>query len=236
MTRTRVALGLSVLFGLSGARALTAQDLSEMCPNSDAGTGAVWGSVSDPDAGMVLPGATVVAKWTEDGSETGTQVASGLDGSFVLCYIPLGTEISIQTMLATMAGPTVTLTLSEPLTQEDLSFSMSGNNSEKKDDRIWACFLGGNSSLNLQNARLIRCDAQWKPLEQCPKKELGMVTASSTGAGNTGRGNATVREMLETLTRETKRLGGNAIVNLRSSRASIMGDAVKIDVDPKDCN
>jgi len=235
MARARLALGLSLLLGLPGV-ALEAQDLSELCPNSDEGIGALLGSVSDPDVGMVLPGATVVAKWTKDGSETGTQVSSGLDGSFVLCYVPMETEISVQTMLGTMAGPVVAVTLTEPLTQQDLSFSMSGNNSDEKDDRIWACFLGGNSDLNLQNSRIIRCDTEWKPLEQCPKTELGMVTATATGAGNSGRGNSMAREMIETLSRETKRLGGNAIVNLRSSRRSIMGDAVKIEVDPKDCS
>jgi len=236
MARVRLAFGLSVLLSLPSATALKAQDLSEVCPNSEDGIGALRGSVSDPDVGMILPGATVVGTWQKDGSEVKTQVTSGLDGSYVLCYVPMGTEVTVQTMLGTMAGPVVAVTLTEPLTQQDLSFSMSGNNSTKKDDRIWACFFGGSSSLNLENSRIIRCDAQWKPLEQCPKTELGMVTATATGASNTGRGNSVIREMLETLTRETKRLGGNAIVNLRSSRSSIMGDAVKIDVDPKNCN
>lgn len=131
-----------------------------------------------------------------------------------------------------MAGQVATVTLTEPITERDMSFSMAeaSSGSGTVDERIWACFLGGNSSINLQNSRLIRCDTEWKPLEQCPREDLGQVTARGTGAGS-----GMMREMLETITDEARRVGANALINIRARGGSIMAEAVKIAIDPKTC-
>ena len=73
MTRIRIAL-LSSFFLLSSGAALAAQTLEEVCPNSEDGTGALWGLLSDTDAEMGLPGATVRA--TGSTSERSPQRAS----------------------------------------------------------------------------------------------------------------------------------------------------------------
>jgi len=233
MRRSLTALVPGIAFALLVASTVSAQELSEICPNAEDGTGAIWGLVSDPDAGMGLPGARVVASWTEDGKKKSADVETQLDGSYTLCYVPLGVDLTVQPMFATVSGTQVPMHLEEVFTRQDISFSMTGASSSgggDDDDRMWMCVAGGESTINIQNARLIRCDSSWKPLERCPKEELGNVTASPTGDGS-----GVMREMLERLIQEARRLGANALINVKSSRRSIVADAVKIDVDPSTC-
>jgi len=232
MRRAATALLQGALAVLVTGTALHGQELTEICPGAEDGTGALWGAVSDPDAGMVLPGATVNASWNAGGQEQSAEVQVGLDGSYTMCYLPLGTELTVQPMFATMAGETVMITLSEIFTQQDMALSMTGGNSggDDGDDRIWMCFSGGDSTINIQNSVLIRCDAQWQVLERCPKTEFGRITAQAVGAG-TGM----MREMLENLVASAKRLGANAVINLQAGQNSLMGEAVLIEVDPSTC-
>lgn len=231
MSHTRVALAQSVLL-LVGVSALSAQDLEELCPNSDADNGAIVGIVSDADAHMALPGATVRATWEKDGTPGQAETQAGLDGSFTMCYLPLGTDLSIHAMLGTMPGPSVLMTLTEAITSQDIGFSLTGETGggDAASDRIWACIGGPNSQIRAQLGRLVRCDPQWQPLEQCPSEALGRVSAS---AGTRGRG--AMREMVERLVDETKRLGGNALIDVSGGRGSIDAQAVKIEVDPSTC-
>lgn len=230
MRRIGKALVQGAITVLVTVTALAGQELTEICPGAEDGTGALWGAVSDPDAGMILPGATVNASWNTDGQERTAEVEVGLDGSYTMCYLPLGPEIEVRPMFATIAGESVTVTLSEIFTQQDMVLSMTGGNSRDDDDRIWMCFDGGQSTINIQNSRLIRCDAQWQPLVRCPKTELGQITAQSSGAGS-----GMFREMLETLVAEAERIGANAVLNPHAERATLSGEAVLIEVDPSTC-
>lgn len=232
MKRLRLALGIGAAITLVGASSVFGQDLQEFCPNSEDGQGALWGVLSDPDQDMGLPGATVRATWTADGGGS-AEAQTNFDGSYVLCYLPLETELAVMGVFATMTGQPMAVTLTEPLTERNLGLSMSGGGggaSDEGDDRIWACFAGGESETNLQYSRLIRCEANWKPLENCPKSELGSVSASPVGDGSDR-----MRDMLERLIADTRRLGANALINLRASRSSIRATAVKIEVDPATC-
>jgi len=230
MKRARFALGQSALMFMGSVLGVTAQDLSEVCPGSEGGTGALYGLVSDPDAGMVLPGATVVVAWQEGGSTARAEAVAGLDGSFTVCHLPLDTELTVQSRFATMAGTAIRMSLAEPITRQDVPLSMTGGGGGEKDDRIWMCLAGGESTINLQNSRILRCEPQWQPLEKCPKVELGTVNATATGSGS-----GMMREMLEQIVADTRRLGANALLNVSGGRGSMRATAVKIDVDPSTC-
>ena len=235
MRHKQATLGL-IVFLLAGTSIVHAQDLSELCPNSNDGTGAVWGVVSDMDMQMALPGATVLATWDKGGNQGRAETQTGLDGSFTVCYLPLETSLSIQPMLGTMAGQTVSLNLTESITRHDLGFSLTGTGDSSdggdEDDRIWACFGRADSQMMLQVGGLIRCDPQWQPLEQCPREELGRVTADLEGyAARRGA----MREMVDRLIDEAERLGANALIDFEGGRGSINAQAVKIEIDPRTC-
>lgn len=231
MRRTFRACLQSAIAGLFAVSSVAAQELEDICPGAEDGTGALWGAVMDSDADMVLPGANVIAVWDDDGQERQAEVQVGLDGGYTMCYLPLETAITVHAAFATMAGAPVQVTMTEIFTQHDLSLSMTGAAAgDDGDDRLWMCVEGGQSTINIQNTRLIRCDPQWQPLERCPKEELGRISAQPAGAGG-----GMMREMLEGVIQEATRLGANAVINVRSSRSSITGEAVRIDVDPSTC-
>jgi hypothetical protein len=228
MNGTRIALAPSVLL-LLGVSALGAQDLEELCPNSRAENGAIQGIVSDVDTQMMLPGVTVRATWEKDGTPGHGDTQTGLDGRYTMCYLPLQTHLSLLPMLGNMAGEAVSLTLTEPITRQDILFSLTGGG-DAEEDRIWACIGPPDSQIRIQLGSLVRCEPQWPPLEQCPKKEMGKVYAST---GTRGRG--AMREMVERLVDEARRLGANALINVSGGRGSIDALAVRIEVDPSSC-
>ena len=231
MRRIYRALFQGAIAGLFAASGVVGQELQDICPGAQDGTGAIWGAVTDSDADMVLPGANVIATWSEDGESKNAQVQVGLDGGYTMCYVPMGTEISVHAAFATMQSAPVQVSLSEIFLQQDLSLSMSGSTGGADgDERLWLCIAGGQSQINIQNTRLIRCDADWKPLETCPKTELGRISVQATGAGS-----GMMREMLEQIIQEAKRVKANAVVNPQFSRGTMTGEAVLIEVDPSGC-
>jgi hypothetical protein len=99
------------------ASGVVAQQLGEVCPGAQPGTGALWGLVTDADAGIGLPGATVVATWETDGDAARTEGQTALDGSYVLCNVPLGVEVSVQPFVAALGGAVVVSTLTHDFLQ-----------------------------------------------------------------------------------------------------------------------
>lgn len=222
--------------------AASAQELEEICPGAAEGTGALWGAVMDTDGDMTLPGATVVATWSEGGETRTAEAQVAADGAYRMCGVPLQFPLSVQASFSSSASAPVAVTMTDVFTRQDLNLSLSGATAiDGSDKRIWVCVDGGESRFNLQFSRLVRCDRGWQPLEQCPKTELGRLTVQPVGAGS-----GMLREMAEQLVIEAKRLGANAIVNLRDSRGStslvgtthsnpLVGEAVLIEVDPATC-
>ena len=243
----RIAAGI-----VAGAAALAfvgpaavAQEVDEVCPDSPEMTGALWGLVSDGATQMGLPGATVIASWGHDGQEGRREGQTALDGSYTLCYVPLGIEISVQPVFLGTASAAVAANLTEEITRLDLGFSLTGVGTG--DDRIWACFGGTtDNQINLQNSRLLRCDPGWGGIDRCPKEEEhGQVQAtvsmysvtSDTMAVEGGRraGSLELRGALEKVIADARRLGANALINWRMSRNSVTAEAVTISVDPATC-
>jgi hypothetical protein len=238
MNRSRIAPVVGAAVALLVAMPASGQTIDDVCPGAPAGTGAMWGSVTDSDAEMMLPGAAVIASWDVEGQERRAQVEVGADGLYAMC-LPMERALSVRVSLATVSGAPLDLTLTEVFTRQDLSVSMTGAD----DDRVWVCIENGQSIINTQFTRLIRCEEYWQPLEQCPKaKELGRINVQPIGAGS-----GMIREMVEQFAQEAKRLGANAVINVSDGRGgtswgttqhtmAMTGEAVLIEVDPSTCS
>ncbi|MCG8469723.1 MAG: YbjQ family protein [Gemmatimonadetes bacterium] len=221
------------------APSVSAQTLDQICPGAPNGIGALWGRVTDTAADLVLPGATVVALWNMNGEEQRSEAEVGPEGVYAMC-LPLETSMTVYASFANEMGGRVSVTMTEDLTRADLSVVMTSGVAGT-DDRLWLCVNDGRSVINEQFARLVRCDDDWQQLERCPKVELGSLSVQPVGAGS-----GMLREMIEQLVQEAKRIGANAVINLRDSRGrssfigtvhstSITGEGVHIAVDPATC-
>ena len=253
--------GTTLLMGVTAltlpASGAVAQQLAEVCPDAQPGTGALWGLVADADAGIGLPGATVVATWENDGETVRAEGQTSLDGGYVLCHVPAGVEISVHPVVATVGGPVTVATLTEDFLRVDLGFSLAeaGGDSE---DRLWACpDFRVDPDGRMRGLGLLRCDSDWEELDACPREEehgdveadvplvsrVMAVSAAEVAALQSGRrrldgGAGSVsglREAVTTMVEEAERLGANALVDWERDGATLRAKAVTIAVDPSTC-
>lgn len=233
-----------------------AQQLDEVCPDAQPGTGALWGLVSDEEAGIGLPGATVVATWENDGDAVRTEGQTALDGGYVLCQVPLGVEVSVQPIVATLGGAVVVTTLTDDFARVDLSFALADAGG---DDRLWACPGSRvDPTGRMGGLRLLRCDSDWGELEACPREEehgeveaalprvsrvmqlsVAEIAALQSGGRRLDGGAGSVsglREAISKLVADARRLGANALINWDREGATLTANAVTITVDPSTCN
>ena len=231
------------------------QELVEVCPEGPAGTGAVWGVATDADSGIGLPGATVVATWDGDGETVRTEVRTALDGGYVLCGVPRGTEVSVRPVLAGAEGTLAVTILTDDFARADLRLSLTGDGDD--DDRLWACLDSRvDPNGNIERLRLFRCDSDWSELDACPREELGeveavlasasrtmVVRASEVGSirrgSQTGGSVSALREAIGELVTEARRLRANALVDWRmrggARERRLTAKAVTITADPSSC-
>ena len=235
--------------------AVSAQELDEVCPDAQPGTGATWGLVADIDSGIGLPGATVVATWERDGAAERSEAQTALDGGYVLCGLPLDTELSVQPMVASVGGPVVLTMLSEAISRVDLGFSLTGVAGE--DDRVWACPGDRSEEAGRMASRHLRCDSDWPPLETCPREQEHGAVEAALGQEARSRdvlltpeeirrlrsrirpGAGAIAPLLdaaaERLAAAARRLGANALINFERDGTTIRAEAVTITVDPATC-
>ncbi len=243
---------------LALATGVSAQELGEVCPDAQPGTGALWGLVSDAESGIGLPGATIIATWEDDGDRTRIEGQTALDGGYVLCHVPRGPEVSVQAVVAGMGGAVVVTTLVRDFGQLDLSFSLTDAGSE---DRVWACLdSAGDQAGRAGLSRLLRCDPDWGELEACPREEehgeveaslpavsrLEILSASEVArlqaeirrrSGLRGLGSGPgFREAVRELVAAAKRLGANALIDWGREGTTLKAKAVTITVDPSTCD
>ena len=240
VAKTLFLAALAVLLNSPAA----AQTLEEVCPGAEEGTGVLVGMLKDTDGDVMLPGASVLISWNAGAIERSARADVDTDGIYMMCHLPLETTVTVQPSFATMNGDPVQVAMNEVFVRQDLVMSLSGEGSgafDDGDDRVWVCIQGGESDINRQFSRLVRCETAWQPLEQCPKKELGTIYVQPVGAGS-----GMVRELVEQFVQEAKRLGANAVVNVTDGRGgtswigtthvpAMTGEAVQIDVDPMTC-
>ena len=252
--------GATLLAGVSAlvlaASGVVAQTLDEVCPDAQSGTGALWGLVSDADAGIGLPGATVVATWENDGDAVRAERQTALDGGYVLCHVPIGVEVAVQPIVADLGGAVVVATLTDDFLRVDLGFSLTDAGA---DDRLWACpDFRVDPDGRMRGLGLLRCDSDWGELEACPREEehgeveaavplvsrvmrvsAAEIAALQSGGRRLDGGAGSVaglREAIGKLVADAKRLGANALINWDREGATLTVKAVTITVDPSTCN
>lgn len=258
MRRSGVMLVGSLSALALAASSAIAQELGEVCPDAEPGTGALWGLVADADAGIGLPGATVVATWEQDGDAARAEGQTALDGSYVLCSVPLGVAVSVQPIVAALGGPVVVTTLTGDFAQVNLGFTLADTGDA---DRLWGCpGSRDDPSAGRAVSRLLRCDSDWEALDACPREEehgdvkadLPLVSRVETvSASELARLQAEMRrpnrmrglgsgpgfrQAVEELVADAKRLGANALVDWVRDGSTLTAKAVTITVDPSNCN
>lgn len=193
--------------------------------------------MSDADAQMALPGATVVASWTIDGVPGRAEVQTSIDGGFTLCYVPLATELSVLGMIGPISGQPLAITLTDPITRQDVEVSLtsatSGSGAEAGEEKMLACLGAPDSEFRFRVRDLVHCDPRWPGLERCPRKDLGRVSVTVTAGPSRGRRFS--GEGIERLIDQAERLGANALVNYKAVGGLIAAQAAFIEVDPATC-
>lgn len=212
-----LALGV-VAAGLGGG--LEAQDIADVCPGAGADDAAIAGVIREAESDMILPGATVVASWVDDGPRQETRVQSGLDGSYTLCGLRSGLSVTVLASFSTLESQPKLVELGEGVTQADLALSLAM--SASTDRRLIMC-------PDFEFPHLIDCEPG-QYLDRCQHEKLGHV--------ETGRAGAAVdsQETVEQFIFEVKRLGGDAVIHVDVQNRygglwKIQGMAVKL-ADP----
>lgn len=216
---------------------LVAQDLSRACEGAGKDTGALQGLLSDADAGMGLPGATIIARWNGDRTSGRTEVTTALDGSFTLCQLPLETELWVFGMVSTVNGKPVALTLTDPIARQDLTISLTGP-SAGAGGKLLACIGPPDSDLRYEPNELVYCERGWPGLERCPREDLGRLRVAGSLApsrGGSGAGRRFSGGPIEELLEEARSRGANALIDYQMNGELISARAVFIEVDPASC-
>jgi len=181
-------------------RSAGAQEVADVCEGAAAGDAAIVGVVREGDSRMVLPGATVVASWENDGPRQQTTVQSGLDGSYVVCGLRPGLAVRLTASFTTLESEAKVVELDEGVTEADLALSLAMSSSAGTDRRLVMC-------PDFEFPHLIDCEPG-QYLERCEHEKMGRV--------ETGRAGAAVdsQETVEQFIYEVKRLGGDAVIDV----------------------
>ena len=109
------------------ANSAAAQSFADFCPGGDEATqAAVVGYLTDPEAQIPVPGATVAASWVQDNARQRVEVQTNLEGLYILCGLPKEMEVSLRALLGDRRGEAVPYATAAPLAQQDLFISLTG--------------------------------------------------------------------------------------------------------------
>lgn len=127
------ALLCATAIALSSAAGVTAQTLTDFCPEGDPETeAAVVGIVSDADSGMQLPGAAVAASWVADGMRQRATAQTDIEGIYIICGLPLELDMQVRATIGGHRGEAVPFTTDVTLQQHDLQVSLEGEPEEQE--------------------------------------------------------------------------------------------------------
>ncbi|MYA32064.1 MAG: hypothetical protein F4164_07305 [Gemmatimonadales bacterium] len=125
------------------ASTAAAQSFADFCPSGDPDTeAAVVGYVTDPEAGTVIPGATVAASWVQDEARQRLEAQVNIEGLYTLCGLPKDVEVTLRASLADRRGEAVPYATAAPLAQADLVLSLTGGSEVRQE--IGSLSAGGS--------------------------------------------------------------------------------------------
>ena len=156
MRQFRTRLAAPVLFFVV-ANPAAAQSFTDFCPEGNEETeAAVVGFVTDPEAGTVVPGATVAASWVADNTRQRAEGQSNLEGVYTICGLPKDTELSLRAIFADRRGGAVPYTTSVALAQQDVEISLTGEPQERVE--VGSLAGGGGGRSRILNSEIIRAE------------------------------------------------------------------------------
>ena len=140
-----------------GADTAVAQSFTDFCPDGNEETeAAVVGFVTDPEAGTIVPGATVAASWVADNARQRAEGQSDLQGVYAICGLPKDTEVSLRAVFADRRGAAVPYTTSAALAQQDVEISLTGAPEERVE--VGSLSAGGGGRSRILNSEIIRSE------------------------------------------------------------------------------
>ena len=150
----RLAAPILVTFA---AETAAAQSYTDFCPEGDQeAEAAVVGYVTDPDAGTIVPGATVAASWIADSARQRAEGESNMEGLYTICGLPKETEVSLRVVFLDRRGPEVPYTTSAVLAQQDMEISLTGGPEERVE--IGSLASGGGGRSRVLGSEIIRSE------------------------------------------------------------------------------
>lgn len=156
MRKSRARLAALSLFFVAADTA-AAQSFTDFCPEGDEETeAAVVGFVTDPEAGTIVPGATVAASWVADDARQRAEGQSDLQGVYSVCGLPKDTEVSLRVIFGDRRGSAVPYTTSAVLAQQDLEISLTGEPEERVE--VGSLSAGGGGRSRILNSEIIRSE------------------------------------------------------------------------------
>ncbi|WP_420464200.1 hypothetical protein [Candidatus Palauibacter sp.] len=137
------------------AESAAAQSFADFCPGrSEETEAAVVGFVTDPEAGTLVPGATVAASWVEGDARQRAEAQTNMEGVYTICGLPKDTEVSLRAIFADRRGPEVPYTTSAVLAQQDVEISLAGEAEGRLE--VGSLASGGGGRTRVLGSEIIR--------------------------------------------------------------------------------
>ncbi len=138
------------------ANSAAAQSFADFCPGGDPVTeAAVVGYVTDPEAGTIVPGATVAASWVQFDARQRVEAEVGAEGLYAICGLPRDAEVSLRAVFGNWRGAAVPYTTAVTLAQQDLALSLTVE--PERREEVGSLSEGGSRS-RILGSQVIRAE------------------------------------------------------------------------------
>jgi len=138
------------------ANSAAAQSFADFCPGGDPVTeAAVVGYVTDPEAGTIVPGATVAASWVQYDARQRVEAQVGAEGLYAICGLPRDADVSLRAVFGDWRGVAVPYTTAVTLAQQDLFLSLTVE--PERREEVGSLSAGGSRS-RILGSQVIRAE------------------------------------------------------------------------------
>ena len=138
------------------ANSAAAQSFADFCPGGDPETeAAVVGYVTDPEAGTIVPGATVAASWVQFNARQSVEAEVGMEGLYAICGLPREMEVSLRAIFGDRRGEALPYATTVTLAQQDLSLSLTAD--PRRREEVGSLAAGGSRS-RILGSEVIRAE------------------------------------------------------------------------------